>query len=224
MYKCLFVFVSSLLCTSVIAATCPTFYTMANDVQSETFMASINNTCTESSYYVINVSDNLIPLFTGFLSGNEKILCGDEYTSNGTTCTQYSQDDCPHNYVNTTLSNTTFTNTSMGTCGSGWSLYTVDEQCTTNPSNSICAALCQDDLKYTDVGTCALLCASGIQKLNIKKESGDVLSFPLYSELQTTPSIVVSYNDEQCFINLMSGNSVNTINIRNGNQKYHFVR
>ncbi len=65
-----------------------------------------------------------------------------------------------------------------------------------------------------------MLCAAGITKLNV---SGG-LSFPLYSDKSTSPSLAVQYNDTICYIDLDVGHATGAINIEYNNVVYHTVQ
>ncbi|MDW2958723.1 MAG: hypothetical protein R8M37_02845 [Alphaproteobacteria bacterium] len=64
------------------------------------------------------------------------------------------------------------------------------------------------------------LCAAGITKLNT---SGG-LSFPLYSDKSTSPSIHIKYNDMVCYVDLESGGASNAINVKYNGVVYHTVQ
>lgn len=82
-------------------------------------------------------------------------------------------------------------------------------------------AVCKSDVG----GICWLveqlrnLCGAGVTAL---KTSGG-LSFPLYSDKSTSPSICVKYNDTICYVDLVAGNSVGAVNIEYNGEVYHTV-
>ncbi len=72
-------------------------------------------------------------------------------------------------------------------------------------------------------GACWLvraLCGAGITTLNA---SGG-LSFPLYSDKSTSPSIHIKYNNTVCYADLEVGSAAGAINIKYNDVTYHTVR
>ncbi len=65
-----------------------------------------------------------------------------------------------------------------------------------------------------------MLCTAGITMLNT---SGG-LSFPLYSDKSTSPSIYVKYNDTVCYADLEVGSATGAINIKYNDVIYHTVQ
>ena len=76
------------------------------------------------------------------------------------------------------------------------------------------------------VSTCWLveknreLCAFGFSDL--KTSTG--LSFPMYSDKITTPSIYIKYNDSICYVDLEQGRGVGTINVNYDGIIYHAIK
>ncbi len=79
--------------------------------------------------------------------------------------------------------------------------------------------VCSDEM----TGTCWLvrmLCAAGITALNT---SGG-LSFPLYSDKSTSPSLHILYNNTICYGDMASGVAADAININYNGNVYHVVK
>lgn len=65
--------------------------------------------------------------------------------------------------------------------------------------------------------TCYQICNIGISQLKTSTN----LSFTLFSERITTPSLNVSYNNSVCYAPLFAGSATNSINIRYNDKIYH---
>ena len=82
-----------------------------------------------------------------------------------------------------------------------------------------------DECKSDSVGLCWLverlrdLCGAGVSSL---KTSGGV-SFPLYSDKLTSPSICIKYNDVICYVDLEAGKASGMINVEYNGVVYHAV-
>ena len=80
-----------------------------------------------------------------------------------------------------------------------------------------CPWECDAGYGRTKNDTCEPLCDAGITKLN----TSNGLSYNIYAERHTTPSINLLRNNMVCYINLESGSATNAINIQHGNTVYH---
>ena len=80
-----------------------------------------------------------------------------------------------------------------------------------------CPWECDAGYGRTKNDTCEPLCDAGITKLN----TSNGLSYNIYAERHTTPSINLLRNNTVCYINLESGSATNAINIQHGNTVYH---
>lgn len=63
---------------------------------------------------------------------------------------------------------------------------------------------------------CVPLCTAGVTKLRT-----DNLSFNIYLNVQTHPSLNIEYNNQVCYIGLIPGRAVNAINVEYKGQIYH---
>ena len=65
-----------------------------------------------------------------------------------------------------------------------------------------------------------VLCDAGVTEL----KTSDGLSFPLYSEKNTSPSIHIKYNDTVCYVDLEEGVANAAINVSYNGVVYHTVK
>ena len=111
---------------------------------------------------------------------------------------------CPAGFV--AVEYDTFVPAVGGVCPSGYVAHDVSEVCSVGAT-----------------GACWLvraLCGAGITKLNT---SGG-LSFPLYSDKSTSPSIHIKYNNMVCYVDLESGSATGAINVKYNGVVYHTVQ
>ena len=192
--------------------------------QRNTFMAPINGDCRENGYSYIGVPDELEFIYNGFIIGTAVALCGaDEHVVDG-VCTAYFRDDCPAGWVNITDYDTTFMPMSLGVCASGYTKRSFSQQCNKLKNDDACMAVCGGDLFWSDIGVCDTLCMFGGTSFNIKKTNADILSFPIYSTHQITPSIAFGIGDGVCYVNLMPGAGNDAVNLQYNNTTYHTVK
>lgn len=64
-----------------------------------------------------------------------------------------------------------------------------------------------------------IACGIGIERIVVSTG----LSFALYAEKYTDPSIVIRYNDNLCYGKLESGAGTNSINVKYNNKTYHMI-
>ena len=213
-------------CVQYTTGNCDTGYYNDASVNAATFMAPVDGRCTNGAYeYRTGLPDTMYPIYNGFTDGTVVTLCGvGQYLANGTTCTSYVQDDCPNNMIDITTNDEFFTKTNLGVCGTNYDIYNIHQQCDSNTTDSMCAVLCSDGLQYTDVGTCATLCELGVTTLNAKKNDGTILTWPVYSTKQITPSMAVGLNGGVCWVNLLEGAGNDALNVNYNNTTYHTVR
>ena len=217
-----------ILCVHAHAATCPVGFTdhTGVDILKSMFMVPVDGRCVNSAYEYVDIPDTFVPIYNGFVDGATVTLCGaGQYLANGTTCTDYAKDDCPGDFVDIAPGDTFFNTPIGGQCGTGYSTYSINQQCDDNTTDSMCAVLCSDGLLYTDVGTCATLCAAGATSLNMKKNpNSPTISFPLYSAQQSYPSMAVGLSGGVCFVNLVVGAGNDALNVQKDGVTYHTVR
>ena len=224
-----FAFIFSIFSISAFATSCPTGYAtldVEKHIDSQktfaesTFMAVENGLCRESAYDLIEIPDDLVPIYNGFLMGSAVTLCDNGYRVNNGSCTSYTAGDCPTGYKDLALNENTMTTLSNGVCASGYRTYTLNQQCDANTDDAICGILCSDGLNYTDVGTCAELCS--MEHKTLRTSTG--LIYPMYAVKQITPSINIEYGGTTCYVNLVPGAVTDALHIRYDNQTYHAVK
>jgi len=213
-------------CVSYTQGNCDTGNYTEGSLTASAFMAPVDNRCTDGAYeYRTNLTDLIYPIYNGFIAGDVATLCADnQYLANGNTCTNYVQDDCPNNYIDISTNDNMFVMRTGEICGTDYQDYSINQQCGNNTTDAVCAVLCSDGLQYTDVGTCATLCQAGVTTLNARYPSGDVISFPLYSTQQSTPTVAIRNNDTVCYVNLVAGSANGAINLKFNDTVYHTVR
>ena len=187
------------------------------------FVAPENELCRVTGYKQTVCPDTTINIvYNGILIGSEITLCSNGYSTNGSSCTSYSNGYCPDDYYDLNNGETTFTGLTAGSCGSGYKTYVADSACGYSLSGSTCVDLCVNGLMTTDVGTCASLCSLGVTTL--RTSTG--LIVPMWSEKQTTPSVNLGINDGQhsgvCYVNLVPGaTEASAIMFKFDNTVYH---
>ena len=158
-------------------------------------------------------------VYDASLIGDEITLCSGGYLSNG-ACVSYTRGDCPENYVDLSLpDNNIFSRLNNATCSGVYKKFNIQE-CKESPTDTMCGILCSNNLEYTELGTCAALCPGEYHTLN----TSTGLSFPLYATKQITPSINIQMGENVCYVNLLSGESTNAINIEYNNKIYHTIK
>ena len=102
----------------------------------------------------------------------------------------------------------TFVPAVAGACDTGYVGHDIDLVCGT------------DDGACWIIEQIRTLCAAGITALNT---SGG-LSFPLYSDKSTSPSLHIMYNNTICYGDMASGVAADAININYNGNVYHVVK
>ena len=191
-------------------------------LNSASFMGLENGLCKNGGYSIMNIPyEGTYPIYNGFTVGAEITLCQNGYLVNNSSCTTYANGDCPTDYLDLALNANTMTTLTNGVCASSYSPYTINQQCDENTDDAICGILCSDGLNYTDIGTCAALCAEGYTTL--RTSTG--LIIPVYATKQITPSLNIrGETGNVCYVNLMPGTADNAINFRYNNTTYHTVK
>ena len=85
--------------------------------------------------------------------------------------------------------------------------------------NNDCEWECDCGYKKSPSNTCEPVasCAAGIGTLRVGSTSG----FKIYAEKTTDPSLVIQYNNQNCYVCLGNGSGQNALNIRYGDATYH---
>lgn len=204
-------------CTSYAQNNCDSGY---HDIlATDAFIAPQETECRYATYKKQTLPDTTTYLiYNGILVGAEITLCSNGYSTNGSSCTTYSNGYCPNDYYDLNNGETTFKALNAGSCGSGYKTYNAESACGYSLSGSTCVDLCVNGLMTTDVGTCASLCSLGATTLR----SSTGLIIPMWSEKQTTPSVNIGINDGVCYINLVPGTtSASAIMFEYDNNRYH---
>lgn len=203
-------------CESRVQGNCPTdFYKVP--INQGTFSAySVAGQSCMNSYAEYEISDDFHMLYNGILVNFGPELCGEGMRMSDGGCVSVSRNDCPDNYYDILASEETIRKNNDAKCANGYSPYDLMVNCTTNTSEPLCAVLCNGDMAYTGVGTCATPCGHVI-----KTSTG--LTIPLYSQSQITPSLNVKLDDGICFVNMVSGTQKGAINVSYGGSVYHLT-
>lgn len=135
--------------------------------------------------------------------------CGSGYYPTPNGCVAYTTGDCMENYYAISPTNA-FVRASDDTCPTNYAMYNDTEICKSWPAF----------IDKPDFCTPQLLCDAGVTSL--RSNTGMIL--PIYREKLTTPSLNARFeNGKTCYLNTISGNGVNTINLRYNNETYHGV-
>jgi len=170
-----------------------------------------------NSYDEFELIDIIHLEYNGVLVNFGAKLCGPGMRMMDDTCVALSRGECPSNYYDISVDDTTLEKTNMGKCENGYTSYAFSNNCASGAGGDICAVLCDAGLNYTGLGTCATACEHGATM--IKTSVG--LRVPLYSTPQSSPSINIGLADGVCYGNLMPGTSPGAINIKHENTTYH---
>jgi len=159
-------------------------------------------------------------IYNGVLVSFGATLCpAGQYMSAG-ACTTFERGECPADFYQIPVAAETLTTPEMGVCATGYSSYHLHADCNAGQTGGgFCAILCDGGLHYTGAGTCAEICPYGGGML---RTSGGV-SYPLYAERQTTPSLVLKTADGVCYINCLSGSARGAINVKTRDKTYHIT-
>ncbi len=176
-----------------------------------------------NSYNQYELPDFWSAIYNGVLVNFGATLCGaGQYLSDG-ACVSKTRGDCPENFYDITVSDTTMMPIENKVCASGYKSFWLTANCGAGErQNSMCAILCDGDLTYTGVGTCAALCP-GITRDNVTLNMTGGRSWPLYSTRVTAPSVNVQTSGGVCYGNLEQGAQSNTINVTIGGANYHLT-
>ena len=184
-----------------------------------TFTEQTNGQCTISGYTAMETPNDIGTKQNGILIGDEIVLCNNGHRVDNVTCSTYTTDDCPENYQHLTSDENTLT--TNGFCPSGYSTFTINQQCDSNTTDAMCVILCGAGLNYTGVGTCAQTCSLG-QWTTLRTSTG--LIYPMYTTKQITPSINLSDGNSVCYVNLVPGSVEGALHFKYNNQTYHAVQ
>lgn len=208
-------------CTSYDAANCDSGNYKLVGTETAFVDVGVNDTCDTTGFTKkLTLMDSLIYLiYNGVLVGSEITLCDNGYSTDSTTCSNYTSGYCPTGYFNLDTDDGFMTMQSSGSCASNYGSYNGTETCGYNPSMTTCLDLCENGLMTTEVGTCASMCTAG--GTTLRTSTGIVL--PLWSTAQSTPSINIGLSNGVCYVNLEPGTG-SGINIQYGGNTYHAVR
>ena len=107
------------------------------------------NECT-NSYNQYELPELLSPIYNGGLVNFGATLCGvDQYLSDD-ICVSRSQGDCPENFYDLAISDTTMMPRENALCATGYNSFWLTANCASNDTQfSMCATLCDAGLTYT---------------------------------------------------------------------------
>lgn len=171
-----------------------------------------------NSYNQYELPKFLTPIYNGILVSFGATLCGSgKYLSDG-ACVPYERGECPENFYTITSETETLTTPENAKCANGYGSYWLNSNCAAGAStHGLCAVLCEKDLEYTGLGTCATLCPHGKTELHAKNG----MSWPLYAEKLTTPAMNIKMPGGVCYINFLPGAARGTMNVKSTTGTYH---
>ena len=212
------------------ASTCATGYstldvekhidTTYKTFDESTFMKPEGGLCKIAGYVLLEIPDDVYPIYNGFIMGSEVTLCNNGFLVNNGSCSTYAAGECPEDYEDLSLNANTMATLTNGSCASGYQTYILNQQCDENTTDAICGILCSSGLSYTDIGTCAQICQAGHTTLR----TGTGLIYPMYATKQITPSINLGIGNSVCYVNLVPGSAEGALHIKYNNQTYHAVQ
>ena len=158
----------------------------------------------QSTYTRRTRPDNMYPIYTGtVVSGAEIKICDNGYTTDRSSCTTYSQSQCPNNYLDINVNENTFATQTNNTCASGYHSFSAEDTCHWTNSSSYCLNVCGNGSFMTSNDTCAALCGAGITTL--RTSTGLIL--PVWATKQMTPSLNIGLGNDVCYVSLAPGNT-----------------
>lgn len=213
---------SSGACVDIERDMCPSGY-YKTLIGSATFSApTLELKSCMNSYDDTVMSDLFYPIYNGVLVSFGVTLCGaDQYLSDG-TCVSRSQGDCPENFYDLAISDTTMMPRENALCATGYKSFWLTANCASNDTQfSMCATLCDAGLTYTGTGACSAMCSVNPGR-GVTLNGVGGLSIPLYSTRMTAPSVnVATTNGGVCYGNLVPGTMRGAINVTVSGKNYY---
>jgi len=174
-----------------------------------------------NSYNEYELPDLLSAIYNGVLVNFGATLCGNgQYLSDG-ACVARSRGECPENFYDITVSDTTMMPRENALCATGYKSFWLTANCASDQVQSdLCATLCDAGLTYSGTGTCGAMCSVNPGRNVTLNAAG--LSLPLYSARITTPAVAVATsNGGVCYGNLVPGTQSGAINVMVSGKNYY---
>ncbi len=197
-----------------------------------TFMPTTGGNCPDGHETLVTHSN------IDYIVYSSGVKCGFGQYPTASGCVNNNQNDCPENFYEVFPTNSfarriqqTSTDEETGeqitelVCADNYELYTDTEtdlcaMYTSAPMPSVCTPLCDVGYTHTHADTCARTCT--YPNMNALHTSTG-LTWPLYLDKTTIPSINIRTDYGICYVNLLSGVSEDTINVNYGGDTYHAV-
>lgn len=177
-----------------------------------------------NSYNQYELPELLSAIYNGVLVNFGATLCGaDQYLSDG-TCVSRSQGDCPENFYDLAISDTTMMPRENALCATGYKSFWLTANCASNDTQfSMCATLCDAGLTYTGTGACSAMCSVNPGR-GVTLNGLGGMSIPLYSTRMTAPSVnIATTNGGVCYGNLVPGTMRGAINVTVSGKNYYIT-
>lgn len=177
-----------------------------------------------NSYMQYELPDVMSAIYNGIVVNFGPTLCGvGQYLSDG-VCVSRERGDCPENFVDVTVSDSTMGPAPDAQCATGYKPFWLTANCATNQTQSgMCATLCDVGDVYTGMGVCAAMCSVNAGRQVTLNSLGGI-SLPLYRTRLTTPSLGVATSDGGvCYGNLVPGVQSGAINVTVSGNNYHIT-
>lgn len=177
-----------------------------------------------NSYNQYELPEFLSAIYNGVLVNFGAHLCGNgQYLSDG-ACISRVQGECPDNFLDISVSETTMLPRENAQCASGYKSFVLTANCASGDTqNGLCATLCDAGLTYSGTGACGTMCSVNPDRtVTLKSLSG--IALPLYSTRLTTPSVNVATSDGGvCYGNLVPGTMRGAINMTVSGKNYYLT-
>ena len=171
----------------------------------DSFGAPINERC-QTTYKKMVIPTEFYPIFSGTLITGKLstvTLCDNGYTTDRSDCVTYTQNDCPDNYQDLNVGETTFAAQTNNSCASGYRSFVAEDTCRWKNDASYCVHICGAGQYMTSLEQCSELCGAGVTTL--RTSTGLVL--PVWATKQITPSLNIGLGEDVCYVNLVPGNT-----------------
>ena len=177
-----------------------------------------------NSYHQYTLPEFMSAIYNGVLVNFGATLCGaGQYLSDG-TCVSRDRGECPENFVDITVSDTTMAPRENSECTTGYKSFWLAANCASNQTQSnMCATLCDAGLLYAGTGACQVGCSVTPGRIVTLKSLGG-FALPLYSERISVPSLNIETSaGDVCYGNLAPGAVRGAINVTVSGQDYHIT-
>lgn len=211
-------------CVDIKQSKCPSGY-YETLINSATYASpSQESKSCMNSYDDTILSDLFHPIYNGVLVDFGVTLCMDgQYLSDG-VCVARPRGDCPENFVDITVSDTTIVPRENSECATGYKSFWLAANCAGGQTqHNICAVLCGAGLVYAGTGACVAKCSVNSGR-HVTLNSLDGITLPLYASRMTTPSLnVLTSTGQVCYGNMQPGVQSGAINVTVSGRDYHIT-